>query len=350
VNATLEPNCLRTPPELAAKIGVSEAIVLQQIHYWMSIGSGRIIDGVRWIYNSLDQWLAQFPWLSKWQLRKVFNRLRNELQLVQFAKHEKSECKHRGWYTIDYQKLGELRTSMCEQYTHTDVCNGHTSNNKETEEQTITTTATLAAVSEKIMEPDWEKVEQQTLIWEQEQLTGEPPSFEQPPVTHYVDEPNQDCETNDVDLHEDTFSAAADETVEKPSREELQEIYQQLRQLPCTPAFKLNSQIQNIVAKYWRNVPGAVAYLKEAIRTWKKVESVEAVFVKACKEGRKPDNWGKPKVNHPQPKEEQLTQLIAAKSRREIFDCYQQPDGLWVVDTGKAVIAWWELVPGTVDR
>jgi hypothetical protein len=201
-----------------------------------------------------------------------------------------------------------------------------------------------AAVSEKTLAPDWDEVEQQVNQWEQAQLTGEPPSFEQPPVTHYVEELNQDCETNGIDLHEDTFSAAA-ETVEKPSREELQEIYQQLRQLPCTPAFKINSQIQSTVAKYWHNVPGAIAYIKEAIRTWKKVDSPEAVFVKACKEGRKPDNWGRPKVNHPQPTEEQLAQLAEAKPNREILDLYQQPDGLWVVDTGRDVIAWWELIP-----
>ena len=127
--------------------------------------------------------------------------------------------------------------------------------------------------------------------------------------------------------------------MEKPTRDELREFYQQLRELPCTPAFRLNSQIQSVVAKYWYNVPGAIAYVKEAIRTWKKVDSPQAVFVKACKEGRKPDNWGKPKVNHPQPTSEQLALLAAAKSSREILDLYQQPDGLWVADTGQTVIA-----------
>ncbi|MFN6569188.1 hypothetical protein [Dendronalium sp. ChiSLP03b] len=39
----------------------------------------------------------------------------------------------------------------------------------------------------------------------------------------------------------------------------------------------------------WENVPGAIAYLKEAIRTWKGIKSLEAVFVAACKEGRKPE-------------------------------------------------------------
>ncbi|MBD2491722.1 hypothetical protein [Aulosira sp. FACHB-615] len=35
---------------------------------------------------------------------------------------------------------------------------------------------------------------------------------------------------------------------------------------------------------------GVIAYLKEALRTWKGVKSPEAVFVAACKEGRKPES------------------------------------------------------------
>ncbi|BAY50652.1 hypothetical protein SAMD00079811_82830 (plasmid) [Scytonema sp. HK-05] len=89
-----------------------------------------------------------------------------------------------------------------------------------------------------------------------------------------------------------------------------------------------------VVNKFWRNVPGALAYLKEALRTWKRVESPEAVFVAACKNGRKPENWGKPLPNYPQPSDEDLAQLAEAKSTGRIKDYYRQPDGLWVVDTG----------------
>ncbi|QLE59674.1 hypothetical protein FD725_29960 (plasmid) [Nostoc sp. TCL26-01] len=37
-------------------------------------------------------------------------------------------------------------------------------------------------------------------------------------------------------------------------------------------------------------MPGAIAYLKEALRTWKGIKSPEAVFVAACKERRKPES------------------------------------------------------------
>ncbi|MBD2458523.1 hypothetical protein H6G80_31215 [Nostoc sp. FACHB-87] len=60
--------------------------------------------------------------------------------------------------------------------------------------------------------------------------------------------------------------------------------------MPCTPEFRLNAEIQRTVRRCWENVPGAMAYLKEAIRTWKGIKSPEAVFVVACKEGRKPES------------------------------------------------------------
>ena len=44
--------------QLAMKIGLNEAIVLQQLHYWLrDTNSGMECDGVRWIYNTTEQWL-----------------------------------------------------------------------------------------------------------------------------------------------------------------------------------------------------------------------------------------------------------------------------------------------------
>lgn len=52
--------------QLAMKIGLNEAIVLQQLHYWLrDTNSGMECDGVRWIYNTTEQWLEQFPFLTR---------------------------------------------------------------------------------------------------------------------------------------------------------------------------------------------------------------------------------------------------------------------------------------------
>lgn len=118
---------------LAAALNSAEAaIVLQQVHYWLGKKGGKIIDGVHWIHNTYEQWLEQFPWLTKWRLRKIFYALR-DTQILKFAQHDQHEYKRRGYYTIDYEKLKALQQSMCELDTHPNVktpspemCNAHT--------------------------------------------------------------------------------------------------------------------------------------------------------------------------------------------------------------------------------
>lgn len=117
----------------AALKSADAAIVLQQVHYWLSKKGGKIIDGVHWIHNTYEQWLEQFPWLTKWRIRKVFYYLR-DTEILKFAQHDQRQYKRRGYYTIDYDKLKALQESMCEQHTHQDVeiqpiemCDTHTS-------------------------------------------------------------------------------------------------------------------------------------------------------------------------------------------------------------------------------
>ena len=63
--------------QLAMKIGLNEAIVLQQLHYWLrDTNSGMECDGVRWIYNTTEQWLEQFPFWSESTLKRAFASLK----------------------------------------------------------------------------------------------------------------------------------------------------------------------------------------------------------------------------------------------------------------------------------
>ncbi|VDY33771.1 Uncharacterised protein [Morganella morganii] len=65
-NLLLKSRPLVIIPELAVRLGVSEAIVLQQVQYWLNdTASGVEIDGRRWIYNTIDQWKEQFPFYSR---------------------------------------------------------------------------------------------------------------------------------------------------------------------------------------------------------------------------------------------------------------------------------------------
>jgi hypothetical protein len=152
-----------------------------------------------------------------------------------------------------------------------------------------------------------EKLENEVSEFDQEKAYQTPES-ELPQTTHFVDEPEQDNLINQTDYHEGHSSAAPaasnfqsedksddnyaepQEKSVQPSHQEVQEVLQQLREISCTPQFRLNGEIQRTVKRYWANVPGAIAYLKEALRTWKGIKSPEAVFVAACKDGRKPES------------------------------------------------------------
>jgi len=51
-NLLLESNPLVIIPELATAIGLNEAVVLQQIHYWLKTSKHKH-DGFAWIYIAI---------------------------------------------------------------------------------------------------------------------------------------------------------------------------------------------------------------------------------------------------------------------------------------------------------
>ena len=111
----LEANSIPIPPQLAGLLkqalgrsgtGFDEGAFLQQLHYWsLNAGTiGHVIDGVKWIYNSLKDWREQFPWMSEYGLRKAINNLK-KLGLVHTAQHWIGKFRRVMFYRIDYEKL-----------------------------------------------------------------------------------------------------------------------------------------------------------------------------------------------------------------------------------------------------
>ena len=93
-------------PSLAAAIGLSEAILLQQIHYWLRQG-GHVRDGRRWIYNSYPQWAAQLPFWKEGAIRRILEHLRAR-GLLLTGNYNASPLDRTIWYTIDYDALAAL--------------------------------------------------------------------------------------------------------------------------------------------------------------------------------------------------------------------------------------------------
>ncbi|MDP9473435.1 MAG: hypothetical protein M3Q71_22700, partial [Chloroflexota bacterium] len=99
---------LQVLPSLAVAIGLNEAIVLQQIHYWLQRSTNER-DGRRWVYNSVKEWQAQFPFFSNATLRRTLESLEKR-GLIVTAKHNRAAFDRTKWYAIDYDVLAALTT------------------------------------------------------------------------------------------------------------------------------------------------------------------------------------------------------------------------------------------------
>jgi hypothetical protein len=96
-------------PTLATQVGLHEAIVLQQIHYWL-LSSNHEYDERKWLYNSYPEWGRQFPFLSVDQIRRAIEHL-EDLHLLLVGNYNKKGFDRTKWYTIDYDALDILTTS-----------------------------------------------------------------------------------------------------------------------------------------------------------------------------------------------------------------------------------------------
>lgn len=100
-------------PDLAYSIGLNEAIALQQVNYWLKeTKSGLERDGVRWIYNTNEQWLEQFPFWSESTLKRTFTRLKT-LGVLKIEQLNKSQRDMTNYYTINYESelLDEVKVT-----------------------------------------------------------------------------------------------------------------------------------------------------------------------------------------------------------------------------------------------
>lgn len=89
-------------PELASRIGLNEAIVLQQICYWLEdTTSGVEYDGKRWVYNSIDAWNEQFPWWTGKTIQRTVSSLKN-MGLIYVDRLKKKQHDQTNYYAINY--------------------------------------------------------------------------------------------------------------------------------------------------------------------------------------------------------------------------------------------------------
>ena len=92
-------------PSLAVAIGLDEAIIVQQIHYWVE--KMKIKRDVDWVYNSYKDWQKQFPFFSVSHIRRTIKRLEDDGILIS-DNFNKVRADRTKWYTINYEKIQEI--------------------------------------------------------------------------------------------------------------------------------------------------------------------------------------------------------------------------------------------------
>jgi hypothetical protein len=90
-------------PSLALEFGLTEAMLLQQIHYWIG-KADTIYGGKVWTYQTFNDWHAQLPFISIATIRAALGRLQ-KIGVVLMKKLAKWKSNRTNYYTIDYQKL-----------------------------------------------------------------------------------------------------------------------------------------------------------------------------------------------------------------------------------------------------
>lgn len=104
-------------PELAQLIGLNEAIILNQIKYWIEIykkqegsdpeNSRHYINGRWWVYNTIANWHEQLPYICEKTITRALKKL-EDMQLIISGNHNKSSYDKTKWYTINLDALDAM--------------------------------------------------------------------------------------------------------------------------------------------------------------------------------------------------------------------------------------------------
>lgn len=97
---------LQLLPSLAKEIGLNEAIVLQQIHYWlMNKKVGKWHNDRKWVRNTAEQWQEDnFPFWSVSTIRRTLLNLEKG-GYIESAVLNRAGYDRTLWYTINYDKV-----------------------------------------------------------------------------------------------------------------------------------------------------------------------------------------------------------------------------------------------------
>ncbi len=198
---------LLVPPKLAAEIGLEEALILQQIHYYCLSSKHVKQDGRRWFWKTLDSWSQTLPFLKPSTIRRAIANLKNKFKLIDVERHSQKSWYQANWFTVNVEALENLWNRICQnqqidtQFLNTSICSKPTNHIKDYSTKTFSTqqqAAEAPSVLEEI-EPDWDENAKKAASWESSILGVE---IEQPKSVNFVEISNPNYATNEQDSHE----------------------------------------------------------------------------------------------------------------------------------------------------
>lgn len=105
MNLLINEPPLQVLPTLAVAIGLNNAIVVQQVHYWLRVSKNER-DGNKWVYKTIDEWHEEFPFWSKRTLERVIESL-EDMKILASGNYNKLKMDRTKWYRIDYEMLNK---------------------------------------------------------------------------------------------------------------------------------------------------------------------------------------------------------------------------------------------------
>lgn len=102
----LDESPIVVQPSLATKIGLSEAVFIQQLHYWLQASTNER-DGFKWVYNTYEDWQKQFPFWSISTIRRTITKL-EKANLIINGNFNKMKIDNTKWYRINYDLLEDM--------------------------------------------------------------------------------------------------------------------------------------------------------------------------------------------------------------------------------------------------